>query len=513
LIALFAAALAAPSVDMWISPDELRGPEKAEQRAAALRPSLGFESVMTRSFPERFGKYFDDVFGLRDVLLRWHSIEKLFVFGVSSTPSVMLGRDDWMFYTKDHSIEIFRGAHPFSTAQLERWRRALESRRDYLAQRGIEFIYVIGPNKETIYPDYVPPRCNRVGPTRLDQLTAYLEQRSDFRILDLRPALTAARADDRPLDHVYLELGTHWNARGGFVAAREIQKWLHARFPSVNVSEPADVVFGTAEDRGDTEAGWMYVPDLFPQHWNWYMPKAPRVQLGADGWSEAQPHRVKVDDPRLPRALVLHDSFGPGVAPLLSECFSRSTWINTAAFNADLIAAESPDVLIQVYVERVLDQDPLQLDASTFRTRPARAADARSVHYRFDPRNGSSAWEAKGRLEVARDDDGASMSLVMRDGGDAFLLPEFEWPSKRGVVVDVDITAPAGTALTLFYLLPGQAQYDRKSAVSAELTRGPNRVTLEIPRCGPHGRLMIRPGAELGHYVVHGLEVRTLDAH
>jgi hypothetical protein len=381
LIALFAAALAAPSVDMWIRPDEARGPEKAEQRAAAPRPSFGFESVMTRSFPERFGKYFDDAFGLRDVLLRWHSIEKLFVFGVSSTPSVMLGRDDWMFYTKDHSIEIFRGARPFSAEELERWRRALESRRDYLAQRGIQFMYVIGPNKETIYPDYVPARYNRVGPTRLDQLTAYLEQHSDFRIVDLRPALTAARVDDRPLDHLYYELGTHWNGRGGFIAAREVQKALHTRFPSVKVSDPADVMYRTWDDRGDTEAGWMYVPDLFPQQWIWYASVAPRAQLVADGWSDAQPHRVKVDDPSLPRALVLHDSFGPGVAPLLSEWFSRSTWISTAAFNLQLIDAEQPDILIQVYVERVLDQEPFQLDASALRPPPpARAADARTVH-------------------------------------------------------------------------------------------------------------------------------------
>ncbi len=34
------------------------------------------------------------------------------------------------------------------------------------AQRGIEYLYVIGPNKETVYPDYVPAAQKRVGPTR-----------------------------------------------------------------------------------------------------------------------------------------------------------------------------------------------------------------------------------------------------------------------------------------------------------------------------------------------------------
>src|SRR5262245_58909489 len=117
----------------------------------------------------------------------------------------------------------------------------LESQRDFLARRGIEYVFAIGPNKESIYPEQVPPRYNRVGPTRMDQLVAHLEAHSDFRILDLRPALRRARADDRPDVHLYFELGTHWNGRGARAAAREMQRRLGELFPAVRTFDPSEI--------------------------------------------------------------------------------------------------------------------------------------------------------------------------------------------------------------------------------------------------------------------------------
>jgi hypothetical protein len=514
VIALFLAAILAPSVDSMIRPDAARSPEQAEQRRAAPRPKLGLELAGLLAYPDAFANYFEDSFGLRDVLLRWHSLEKLFVFGVSPSSAVVLGRDDWMFYTRDQSMEIFRGVSPFTTRELETWRRSLESRRDYLARRGIKFLYVIGPNKETIYPDYAPTNCNRVGPTRMDQLVEYLEAHSKLRILDLRPAFRAARPDDQPLDHLYYELGTHWNGRGGFLACREIQKYLHTIFPSIHVSESSDVVFAVASDRGDSEARWMYVEDLFPQRHIWYEPAGkPRARSLTGAWDSEHLHVVEVDDPHLPRAVIFHDSFGPGVEPELAECFSRSTWMSTNSFDTQAVEQEKPQIVIEIHVERVLLYGDVDILPDTG---PAatNAADARSVHFELQPRGAPLALEAKGTtlLDQGHDQDGDYASVLMRDGADTFLLPAFEWPARKQVVVDVDVTAPFATELTLFYLRADDAAYERRCSVSVALTQGRNHASLAIPRNGMHGRLMIRPGAELGRYVLHGLRARAADA-
>jgi hypothetical protein len=510
LVLLFLAAIAAPSVDMAIRRDAARSPEKTEQRTPAPFPPLTYRSLVSRSWPDRFTKYFDDAFGLRDVLLRWNSIEKLFVFGVSAASHAILGRDRWTFYLHDDSMAIFRGVHPFTDAELERWRVALETRRNYLAQRNIEFVFVLGPNKETIYPDYMPACENRVGPTRMDQLVAYLAEHSDFRIVDLRPALLAARKDDRPYDHLYYELGTHWNGRGGYVAAIELQKYLHERFPAVRVFEPSEVEIALSPDSGDSDATRMYVDDLLPQkHWYIQLTGASRHRVTSTGWS---PHRTELDDPALPTLLVFHDSFGPSTEPILTENFRRTTWSGGSEFDTDLIERTQPDVVMDFYVERVLSHGDLLLAAGTARVRAANPRGHRGALqacFRFEPPDGAAMIQTRGSTVIGRgkDGDGEYVSIETLRDGDTCFLPEFRWPPDGFALVRVEMTTPTPTTFTLFYLAAGQTEYDRQHAVSAELAQGLNRFTLTIDDTGIHGPLMIRPGVELERYLLRSVEV------
>jgi alginate O-acetyltransferase complex protein AlgJ len=357
---LFAAALLAPTVDALIRPDTARGPEAAEWRWAPPRPELDGTLATLLSFPEKYEQYFNDSVGLRDVLLRCRSIERVFVLDVSPTPTVLIGKERWMFYTGDHSIAVHRGLMPFSAADLELWRVALESQRDFLARREIDYVFVLGPDKESIYPDYMPAGQNRVGPTRMDQLVEYLSAYSTLAILDLRPALSAERKSDRRDDHLYFELGSHWNGRGNQVACREIQKRLRAHFPSVRPIEPEDVVLEPTNYRGDSWARSMYIGDLIAQRPTTLRPSGTRqAQLVSnDGWPMPNHvQRLTVDDPTLPRALIFHDSFGLGLEPVLGESFSHSTWSYETEFDTTLIESEHPDVVIAVFVERLLTEN------------------------------------------------------------------------------------------------------------------------------------------------------------
>jgi hypothetical protein len=516
LIALFLAAIAAPTVDSWIRPDEARGPEAAEMRKPTLRPALGFDRGLL-TYPARFDEYFKDSFGLRDVLLRWHSLEKLFVFGVSPTSMVVMGKDDWMMYTREQSLEIFRGVHPFSEAELADWQRSLEDRRDYLARRGIRYMFVVGPNKETIYPEHEPEVYDRVGPTRMDQMVAYLAAHSDFRILDLRPALIEARQGDTPEEHLYFELGTHWNGRGCLVASREVRKRLHRLFPRVQELDPAEVKQTLANDRGDTEARRMYVEDWFPQRHTQYWSTRP-ARVVSNGWDETHPHRLESDDPLLPRAVVFHDSFGPGLEPLVGECFSRSTWLHSTEFDTHLVEAEQPDLVMQVYVERVFAYPPKGIPEAVLRApldSARRSTDPSDLRFRLDPLQAATEIEGIGRTRIERDHgpDGDGVSIVTEQPSDLAALPDFAWPPASHTLVDFDITAPRATVLTVFYLAPGMTEYDRSNAESVPLSAGRNRVGLVILQHGIHGRLRFRPGYEVGRYLVHALEVRAVVSH
>ena len=90
-----------------------------------------------------------------------------------------LGQSGWLYLAGDAAVSSYRVTRPFTTGQLEDYRRILEARRDWLAERGIRYLLVIPPNKDTIYPEFMPPAYTKVNSrSRLDQLVDHMRSRS-----------------------------------------------------------------------------------------------------------------------------------------------------------------------------------------------------------------------------------------------------------------------------------------------------------------------------------------------
>lgn len=514
LVAFFVCAMLAPWVDEILRTDEERGPKEHEQRPAAPRPVLDERTF--QSYPEQYATYFDDTFGLRDWLLRWHSIEKYFLFGVSPTSRVVLGKDDWMFYTGDRSIDVYRGLVPFTDQELKRWQRMLESKRDSLKTKGIEYVFVIGPNKESIYPDYMAPRFNRVHPrTRMDQLVLHMKKHSDLEILDLRPALIADRSLDSFGNYVYFQLGTHWNGRGCYVSYREVINRVGKRFSNVRAAEPSELAYVDVPGCGDSWANNMYIADLIPQHEVQYAPKYPprAKQILDTGWGMGRKHWTEVDDPSLPRAVMFHDSFGAYIDGLMAEHFSRLACFWQYDYDPRVIASEQPDVVIELFVERTLknltaaELMPRQED----RNEEAFAKSA-EVLFSLDVARDTGSFEAQGEtaLHTTQDDSGPALVIEMKTLADTVLLPAFEFPNDRRVLGRLVITSPTSAMLSVFYKHEEDREYHRRNSCVVPLAKGQNQVFFEIDQPRLKGSLMLRPGDRTGSYTLHGLEVRAL---
>ena len=87
-------------------------------------------------------------------------------------------------------IEHFEGVNQFAAQDLEDWKALLEHRRDWLALRGIKYIFIVAPDKDSIYPEYLPDWMTKVrSHTKLDQFFDYMHLHSTVEVLDLRPTL------------------------------------------------------------------------------------------------------------------------------------------------------------------------------------------------------------------------------------------------------------------------------------------------------------------------------------
>lgn len=330
-----------------------------EKRAPVARPPLAFDYSVFRAFHHGFEYYWNDAFGFRPALVRGYNALAV-ALGVSPSDQVVIGRAGWWF-VGDHyrGVEYHRAARAFTSDELERWQRRLEARRDWLAARGIAYLFMIAPDKASVYPQYFPSALNRVGPaTRLDQLVRHLDEHSDVRIVDVRDALENAKHQGP----VYEPLDSHWNDLGAWVAYATIAERLHVRFSHMRTEPLSHFDRRYLTGQGNDLALLLSLGSLLPgnrltlvprqsRRAHWLTTDAP-LPTGSLGVVISE-----VDDPALPRAVMFHDSFGDALRPFLSEHFSRIFYSWQALFDPALVDREQPAVVLQEIVERSLMED------------------------------------------------------------------------------------------------------------------------------------------------------------
>jgi hypothetical protein len=270
-------------------------------------------------------------------------------------PKALVGDGGWIFYTAEKSLDDYQNAIPFSERELAQIQESLEAVTASYAAQGIRLLVVIAPNKSSIYGDYVPAEIPMIGvESRLDQLIAYLEAHSQTRILDLRPALMAARQTEQ----VYYKTDTHWNEAGAYVAYAEILRKLGLTpYPLSDFESKSsgpkvlDLVrtIGAAAPREEKT-------ELLPNFDDGVRYRSLALDGGREVTMAYQP------DSDLPTAVVFHDSFFFTMIPKLSPHFSRVTFVphfsGGGIWDLSWVAQEQPDFVIVEFAERYIGEIP-----------------------------------------------------------------------------------------------------------------------------------------------------------
>jgi hypothetical protein len=362
---LFAAALALPPLRTLV--DAGRADTRGENRRAAALPTLPRDRRALAEFPARFERFYADAFGFRRTLLRWNSIVRTRWLGVSPSERVAIGQDGWLYYAGGGALEDDEGLRPFGPEELDGWQRALEARREWLAAHGIHHLVVIAPNTQSVYPEYLPRAHGDVGrPSRLDQLMERVRAGSPLDVIDLRETLRQARTRER----VYQRTDSHWNDRGAFAAYQRIMQRVSGWYPAATPFARDAFEDIVEEGPGGDLARMIGLVDAYREEELALRPRLPRRARRAEtGFLRShldgpgRPRAFEVDDSTLPRAVMLHDSFGRALIPFLSEHFRRILYLPGHDLAPRVIEREGPDLVIEELVERRLLEAPTPLSA------------------------------------------------------------------------------------------------------------------------------------------------------
>jgi hypothetical protein len=514
-LAAFALALCAPMGARALDPEADRS-TLPEQRNPAPLPALQAGAL---AFPASFDAWLGDHYGFRGTLIRWHNRIKLFGFGVSPTERLVVGDRHWLFTTSNRALEAYRGAFRLSDGDLEAWGRALEERRAWLAERGAHYLVVFAPGKPSVYGEHLPDGYAPGALTPLDQLQAHLAATTAVELLDLRPALRAARAEDgteQEDDWLFHRLGTHWTERGAWVAYREILAAVRAHFPDLALPRVEDYERRPNDDPGDSWAGRLRIPDLLVQRSVAFRKRGPLRSRPLLDTSDEKifelPPSPDASAPRPPSLLLLHDSFGDHLRDYLREDFARFHARNSVDFETELILATRPDVVVQLMAERrlasyrppasVLGGDAAASAAFAGAGAPLYALRSAAQAARLAP------WR-RAQLLPATEPDDPPVVVRLRRSGDGFLLPALELPEGHAPILRIDLEVAQEGELAVFYQTPQSPEYVSMRQVARLLPAGRSVVHLDLGVSDSVGPLLILPGRVKGDYALRGLEVRA----
>lgn len=298
---------------------------------------------------------FDQHFPFRGALIHAYARTSL-AMHVSPSPTVILGRDGWLYYADDSALDDYISASPMSAADLSGWRDAIVHTRDALRAMGIAYVFMIAPDKHVIYPEHLPPTIHQIGhQSRLEQLTDYLRQTTDVAVVDVRTPLLEAKAHEQ----VYFLTDTHWNDTGAYIAYKTVLGAAARQIPSLAPLPPSAFKSVTAEEPGGDITEMLGIRNDVREKTTHLLPVAdPQITVveptDMSAGFEVGEVITTLPDQQLPRLLMIRDSFGSGMIRFLSAHFSRAVYLWRPDVDMDEVRKARPTLVIQEIVGRRL---------------------------------------------------------------------------------------------------------------------------------------------------------------
>jgi hypothetical protein len=229
-------------------------------------------------------------------------------------------------------------------------------RKNRLEQMGIAYYILVAPNKQTIYPEFIPDKYTRVNPqTRWQQTKTYLNQQGHDFIIDPTDELLRQKTNYPS----YYKTDLHWNNMGAYYASQMLLAEMQKKFPLVKTHALNEyTIQPTPFTKGDMARmiNAAYIQDVqyeftSPQLNNIVYTTAPLYP----SYVSTQPIILTLTaDSTKPHVLMFRDSFGNGMIQFISQESSKAVYVWTHVFDWAIIEQEKPDVVIHEISEKLI---------------------------------------------------------------------------------------------------------------------------------------------------------------
>lgn len=277
----------------------------------------------------------------RDELVTLNALWKSCLFGVSSDDGVIDGKNGWLYYSDTRNdylgIDLLCGRELYNIA------RSLALMQEYAQEKGMKFLYVPVPNKNTVYGQNMPYYFNcRVENTgNLEHLFPYLD-RENVSYVNLIELFLEQESV------LYHRTDSHWTNQGAAYASEWIQSALGNHFHSY-VGESYTV---RKDFTGDLEK--MLYPAMPQKEEQIYYTREHTYDYVGEISSNFDPKIKTVNQKAVGELIMYRDSFANALIPFLADEYEKAYFSRSVPYPFTELGEYAADTLIVERAERFL---------------------------------------------------------------------------------------------------------------------------------------------------------------
>ena len=180
---------------------------------------------------EEIENFLNDRIGFREQAIEAYIELNDKLFHVMVHPLFMYGEEGHIYFKEDSYIAGYQRLNT-DAAYLDSMVDFLQKTDDYLASKGIPFLYYLCPDKKTIYPEYFPKSIH-VNEEN-ESVTGYMEaalSKTDIPYIIPTKELTEAKKDQVVYNKKYD--ATHWNEFGALIGHKLIDERMQEWFDDI----------------------------------------------------------------------------------------------------------------------------------------------------------------------------------------------------------------------------------------------------------------------------------------
>ncbi len=214
--------------------------------------------AMSQSLPGGISQFQDNLWNRKPLITAFTNLK--IAMGNRVINQVVLSKNGFLHIPAQ--LNSYQKTAPTSQTAIIETQQKLQKLYDELHKENITLLFVIAPNKTTIYQDKLPDEIQIFNKrSKLDEFRDYIDKNGPPVFLDLRPALLAGRKQQE----IYEKTDTHWNTYGAFIAYTEIMKALSKTYPALKPKSIDDFKVSTSQPYLHDIAGMIGATDILEQ--------------------------------------------------------------------------------------------------------------------------------------------------------------------------------------------------------------------------------------------------------